>query len=528
MTPSRRATTFVAALVLAVAGLVAAPGAVAGAGPQADRKGGGHHGNHHHGKKCQSSKTSLRKLLRCVTVKGVMQHERAFQRIADRNDGNRSAGTSGYDASARYVQKRMKRAGYKVSVQTFDVYAYSELGTSELEQTAPTPTAYVEGTDFGATPQSEPGDVSAAVTPVDVQLGVGNTSTSGCEAADFTGFTPGNIALIQRGTCTFEVKGNNAAAAGASGILFFNQGNTAADDRQGIPAVTLGNGYTGGIPALSATYALGAQLSAVPGLTLRLFANVSRVKSVTTNVIAESRRGDDSNVVMAGAHLDSVPEGPGINDNGSGSSALLEVAEQLRKVKTKNTLRFAWWGAEEGGLVGSTYYVNDLVANAPDDLADIEMYLNFDMVGSPNYGLFRYDGDGSDFGLVGPDGSDEIEALFARYYSERAIPSEASPFNGRSDYQAFIVNGIPAGGLFTGAEGVKTPEQQAKWGGTAGIAYDPCYHAACDDIDNLSREALRINADAIAYAVYLFASRKEVINEDAGRIHGTRSAGPFA
>lgn len=516
--------------MLAVAGIVAAPGATAEAGPQADRKGGHHggHDGHHHGNKCRSSKPSVGELLRCVTLKGVMEHERAFQRIADRHDGNRSAGTSGYDASARYVKERMQRAGYRVTVQKFDVYAYSELGVSELEQTAPTPTAYVEDTDFAATPQSEPGDVTAAVTPVDIQLGPGNTSTSGCEAADFAGFPAGNIALIQRGTCTFEIKGMNAAAAGASGVLFFNQGNTDAADRQGIPAVTLGNGYTGGIPALSATYALGAQLSAAPGLTMRLFANVSRVKSVTSNVIAESRRGDDSNVVMAGAHLDSVPEGAGINDNGSGSSALLEVAEQLRKVKTKNTLRFAWWGAEEGGLVGSTYYVNDLVANAPDDVADLEMYLNFDMVGSPNYGLFRYDGDGSDFGLVGPDGSDEIEALFARYYSDRDIESEASPFNGRSDYQAFIVNGIPAGGLFTGAEGVKTPEQQVKWGGTAGVAYDPCYHSECDGIDNLSRKALRINADAIAYVVYLYASRKEVINEDAVSTRGMRSAGPFA
>jgi Zn-dependent M28 family amino/carboxypeptidase len=463
-----------------------------------------------------------------VTLKGVMQHERALQRIADHHDGTRSAGTPGYDASARYVKRRMERAGYRVTVQEFEVFAYSEVGPSVLQQTAPTPTTYVEGTDFAATPQSEPGDVTAAVTPVDLQLGLGNTSTSGCETSDFIGFPAGNIALIQRGTCTFEIKAENAAAAGASAVLFFNQGNTDAEDRQGIPAVTLGNGYTGGIPALSATYALGAQLSTVAGLTMRLFANVSRVLSQTTNVLAESRRGDDSNVVMAGAHLDSVPEGPGINDNGSGSSALLEVAEQMRKVKPKNTLRFAWWGAEEGGLVGSTYYVNDLLANAPDDLADIEMYLNFDMVASPNYGLFRLDGDGSDFGLVGPDGSDEIEALFARYYSERDIPSEASPFNGRSDYQAFIVNGIPAGGLFTGAEGVKTPEQQVKWGGTAGIAYDPCYHQACDTIANVSRKALRINADAIAYVVYLFASRKEAINEDAVRTRATRSAGPFA
>ena len=127
------------------------------------------------------------------------------------------------------------------------------------------------------------------------------------------------------------------------------------------------------------------------------------------------------------------------------------------------------------------------------------MYLNFDMVGSPNYGLFRYDGDGSDFGLVGPPGSDDIEALFERYYAERGHPVRGKPFNGRSDYPAFIVNDVPAGGLFTGAEGIKTEDQAAKWGGEAGIAYDPCYHAKCDTIHNVNQDAQRINSDAIAY-----------------------------
>jgi Zn-dependent M28 family amino/carboxypeptidase len=279
--------------------------------------------------------------------------------------------------------------------------------------------------------------------------------------------------------------------------------------------VTLGNGYSGGIPALSTTYARGVEFVNTAGLRMRLFANVTRTPRNTENIIAESRGGDPNNVIMAGAHLDSVPEGPGINDNGSGSSALIEVAENMAKSKPRNKVRFAWWGAEEGGLVGSTFYVNDLAANNPAGLDAIEMYLNFDMVGSPNYGLFIYDGDGSGFGLVGPDGSDEIEALFERYYADVAdVPSEPTAFSGRSDYQAFINNGIPSGGLFTGAEVEKTAAQVAKWGGQANVAYDPCYHSACDDIDNLDHTALAINADAIAYAVYLYASRREVINAD--------------
>ena len=452
---------------------------------------------------------SVRKLLECVKVEGLLEHEQALQDIANDNNGTRASGTSGYADSLDYVEGRLSAAGYLVSRQEFSFHKFEVIGPSALQQTAPNAITYVEGTDFGPTPQSEPGDVTAAVTAVDIQLGLGNTSSSGCEAGDFAGFPAGNIALIQRGTCTFELKGENAAAAGALGVLFFNQGNTTAPDRNGIPAVTLSDGYTGGIPALNLTYTLGAQLAGTAGLQMRLFANVTRELATSWNLIANSRRGDPHNVVMAGAHLDSVQAGPGINDNGSGSSALIEIAEQMAKLKLPNQLRFAWWGAEEDGLVGSTRYVASL---SEDDLADLDMYLNFDMIASPNYGLFIYDGDGSGFGLAGPDGSDDIEALFERYFAERSIPSEPTAFSGRSDYQAFINNGVPSGGLFTGAEVPKTADQVAKWGGTAGVAYDPCYHSVCDTIDNVNTDALGINADAIAYVVFLYASGAEALD----------------
>ena len=456
---------------------------------------------------------SLRKLLECVTVDGVLEHQEAFQAIAEEHGNTRAAGSPGYDASLAYVRDRMEAAGYEVTEQAFDFFRFQVLGPSALQQTAPGTVTYVEGTDFAPTPHSEDGDVEAAVTPVDIQLGIGNTSTSGCTADDFANFPTGNIALIQRGTCTFELKGENAAAAGAVGIVFFNQGDTAAPARNGIPAVTLGNGYTGGIPAVNATYARGAEWSAISGLRMRLFANVSRTPHVTSNLIAESQRGDPANVVMAGAHLDSVDAGPGINDNGSGSSSLLEVAEALSKYQGPNQLRFAWWGAEEGGLVGSTFYVTNLVQTAPAELEAIELYLNFDMVASPNYGLFIYDGDGSGFGLVGPDGSDEIEATFEQFYAERGVPTRPTAFDGRSDYFAFINNGVPAGGLFTGAEVPKTAEQAALWGGQVGVAFDPCYHQACDDIDNLNLDALDLNLDAMAYTIFRYATGIDVLND---------------
>jgi Zn-dependent M28 family amino/carboxypeptidase len=229
---------------------------------------------------------------------------------------------------------------------------------------------------------------------------------------------------------------------------------------------------------------------------------------------------------MAGAHLDSIAEGPGINDNGSGSAALLEVAEQLAKTtKTKNPVRFAWWGAEELGLLGAEHYVADLQENDTETLEKIGLYLNFDMVGSPNYVRFVYDGDNSTGGAdeAGPEGSGEIEKVFSDYFASQDLASEETPFNGRSDYGPFIAAGIPAGGLFTGAEGIKTADQAATYGGTAGEAYDPCYHQACDDIDNVSMDAIDEMSDAMAHAIYTYAGSAKMrhhADDRRGKGHG--------
>jgi Zn-dependent M28 family amino/carboxypeptidase len=216
---------------------------------------------------------------------------------------------------------------------------------------------------------------------------------------------------------------------------------------------------------------------------------------------------------MLGSHLDSVTEGPGINDNGSGSATLLETALRLgSRPGTDNAVRFAWWGAEELGLVGSTAYVDGL---SFEQQLDIALYLNFDMVGSPNAAYFVLDGDDSDGVGAGPGpyGSAHLEKTLADYLSEvQGVPTEGSDFTGRSDYGLFIAAGIPGGGLFTGAEGVKTAEQAAKWGGTAGVAYDACYHQACDNLGNIDRRALGRNAGAVAHAVGLYATSTEAVN----------------
>jgi aminopeptidase Y len=277
--------------------------------------------------------------------------------------------------------------------------------------------------------------------------------------------------------------------------------------------VTLTANNTSGIPVLGTTYALGATLAGTQGLRMRVFANTLREIKTTSNVLAELPGKKPDNVVMVGGHLDSVIEGPGINDNGSGSAAILEVAEQMEKVKPWNTVRFAWWGAEESGLVGSTNYVNSL---SDAELDRIALYLNFDMIGSPNFVRFVYDGSG-DIGPTGPAGSAEIEDVFNGYFAANGLATEPTAFDGRSDYQAFINNGIPAGGLFTGAEGIKTSEQAAIYGGTAGAAYDPCYHQACDTFANNSNVVLDQMSDAIAHATITFAQNTSLVNGVPGK-----------
>jgi aminopeptidase S len=226
----------------------------------------------------------------------------------------------------------------------------------------------------------------------------------------------------------------------------------------------------------------------------------SRSGATGYNLIADWPGGDTDDTLMTGAHLDSVTAGPGINDNGSGTAAILETALAVARenYQPDRHLRFAWWGAEELGLVGSTYYVNNLPSS---ERSKITGYLNFDMVGSPNPGYFAYDGDGSS-GSGGPAGSAEIEQVLRSYFSSINVPVQDTAFDGRSDYGPFIRVGIPAGGLFTGAEGRKTSQQAQLWGGQAGVAFDRCYHASCDTTSNIDDTALDRNADAIAHAVW--------------------------
>ncbi len=456
---------------------------------------------------------TVAKLLECVDADGAREHLEAFQRIADENGGNRAAGLPGYEASVDYVVETLEAAGWNVTIDEFD---YTFIGPSELEQLTPVSAVYETGAFSG----SGSGEVVGNVIAVDINTEGDRASDSGCEAADFTGIDwsgDNDIALVQRGTCNFGDKAFFAEQAGAEAVIIFNQGNS--PDREGLIVAdassrTDGTPVQHGIPVVGASFAQGVALSA-EGSTARVFVPAPEQRP-QKNVIAELPGKNDDNVVMAGAHLDSVQAGPGINDNGSGSASLLEIAENLSKLKPQNTIRLAWWGAEEDGLLGSAAYVDELSQAEKDRIA---LYLNFDMVASPNYIFMIYDGDESGFEapVVVPEGSVQIEDLFESYFTSVGQPYDDAEFSGRSDYEAFILNGIPAGGLFTGAEVVKTAEQEAIWGGEAGQQYDPCYHLACDTIDNISMEALDVNIDAIALAILAYSYSTESVNGVPGK-----------
>ncbi|UYQ66562.1 M28 family metallopeptidase [Streptomyces peucetius] len=436
-----------------------------------------------------------RKLVQKSSADDAFEHLEKFQQIADSTGGHRAAGSLGHDASAAYVYQQMKKYGYDVSYQRFS-FIYTETLAEKLSVVSPAPRD-IEIAAMTYTKSTPVGGIKADVAAVPVD------DTTGCEAGDYaSGTFTGKIALIKRGGCTFAAKQAAAADAGAVGAIVYN--NT-----EGSLSGTLGDQASAKIPTGGITRADGEKLAAELAkgpLNVSFEIRELQEERSTNNVIAQTRRGNAANTVMLGAHLDSVTAGPGINDNGSGSAGLLEVAEELakREKQPTNKVRFAWWSAEENGLLGSEHYVANLSSLGKKE---IKLYLNFDMIASPNYGLFVYDGDDSD-GVgagAGPAGSAQLERDINEYLDKQGTPHEGTDFTGRSDYGPFIEVGIPSGGTFTGAEGIKTEAQAKKFGGVAGLAYDPNYHAVGDDISNINMKAFAVNIGVIANAVGTYA-----------------------
>jgi Zn-dependent M28 family amino/carboxypeptidase len=440
-----------------------------------------------------SSATDFAETLRDrVKVDAMMAHLDQLQKIADEHGGNRALGTPGYDASVDYVAKTLRDNGFDVQTPEFEVRL----------PFADEPTLTVGGSRIPAHPLNftigtPDNGVSGPLVPARAE------DSPGCTASDYDGLpVAGAVVLVDRGHCQFDVKQAAAAERGAVALVVAN--NEDGDQFGG----TLGEKTDVKIPVIGITKASGERLRAEPdNATLKMNAGV-RTKR-TRNVITQTTTGSSSDVVMVGGHLDSVPEGPGINDDGSGVAAVLETALQLGSAPQVNyAVRFAFWGAEEVGLFGSYNYVSSLDI---DGLKDIALYLNFDMIGSPNPGYFTYDGDQSgprdrNGGAPRvPEGSAGIERTLASYLDAAGKPAEDTSFDGRSDYDGFTQAGIPAGGIFSGADSKMTDEQAARWGGDAGQPFDPNYHKAGDTLDNIDRTAMEINGPGVAYVVGIYS-----------------------
>lgn len=426
-----------------------------------------------------------------VTSDAMMAHLQKLQDIADANGDTRAVGTPGYDASVDYVVNTLRDHGFDVKTQEFTARVFkAEKGSVSID--AVTLEARALMYSLGTGPDGVSGPLVAA--PAD--------DSPGCSTSDYDGLpVQGAVVLVDRGTCPFKDKEAVVVERGAAALIVADNVN---EDRMGG---SLGEKTEVKIPVVSVTKSDGALLRAKHGsATVKLDAHTDNIPS--RNVIAQTKTGSTENVVMIGAHLDSVPEGPGINDNGSGVAALLETAVQLgSSPQVANAVRFGFWGAEEEGLIGSMKYIESLDVNA---LTDIALYMNFDMLGSPNPGYFTYDGNLSlevdkRGQPVVPEGSAGIERTLVAYLKSAGKTAQDTAFDGRSDYDGFTLAGVPSGGLFSGAEAKKSAEEAKLWGGTADEPFDPNYHKKSDTIEHVDRAELGINGAGVAYATGLYA-----------------------
>lgn len=429
-----------------------------------------------------------------VTADAIFTHLRALQEIANANRGSRASGTPGYDASVDYVAKALRAKGFEVSTPQFERLR----NTSEGK-----PAVTVAG-------RSYPVDQASLLvrTPSGGLTGpvARPAEAAGCAAADYPAALPkGAIAVVDDTRCSVVDKQNSAVAKGAAALIVTSQ-----PSGQGAPPTLFNPGYYNQLTVpVAVVNANGAAALSRATAPVRLVLDAENVKIVSRNVLAQTRTGSANEVVMVGTHLDSPPDSPGINNAGTGVAAVLETALQLGPLPpVSNAVRFAFWGAEENGINGSMDYVFGLDTEA---LNNIALYLNFDMLGSPNPGFFTDDGDQS--GPAGPgvaaadvpEGSAGIERTLAGYLNLAGRRPADMPLNTRTDYHPFLVAGVPVGGMNTGASQLKTTVQARLWGGQAGGAFDPGYQSARDNVDAVNREALAVMGSGVAFAVGSYA-----------------------
>jgi Zn-dependent M28 family amino/carboxypeptidase len=436
-----------------------------------------------------------------ISTDGLFTHLHKLQEIADANNNTRANGTPGYDASVAYVVQFLQDKGFDVQTPEYELLDRTQGGNPML--TVSGRTYHVDHASLlVATP---PGGLNA--------VSLRPQKKSGCSAADYgTASVKGAIAVVDDAGCSVVDKHNAAVAKGAAGLLVVSAPGTS-----GSPAGLFTPGYYERLrmPVGVIDNDTDAALRRT-NAPVRLVLDSRPVMKKARNIVAQTKTGDTKNVVMVGAHLDSSPKSPGINDDGSGVAALLETAAALgSQPRITNAVRFAFWGSEEYGLQGSTKYVRGL---APDQLDDVAMYLNLDMIGSPNAGYFTYDGDQSaqpnpEIPLRAvPEGSAGIERALAGYLNSAGVRPADMPLARNTDYYAFLSAGIPFGGLTTGAAQRKTEVQARLWGGRGGTPFDPDWHTPRDSIEGIDAHALSVMGSAAAFAVATYAQAVDGVN----------------
>ncbi|GAB7348936.1 hypothetical protein MBLNU459_g7622t1 [Dothideomycetes sp. NU459] len=425
-----------------------------------------------------------------IVIENLLHRAKQLSKIADLgideyNHPTRVIGSKGHLATIDYIYSTIAGLGdyYSITNQSFDAVT-GNVFESRLVIGHDIPKSANPMGLTPPTPHKEP--VYGPVVLV---------ANNGCSASDYPSNMTGSIALIRRGVCPFGDKSSGAGKAGAVAAIIYNNENGSLQGTLGEPSST--HVATFGISAEDAApYLEALQNGKKVDSIAYIDAIVEKIKTV--NIIAQTAGGDPDNCVMLGGHSDSVAEGPGINDDGSGSLSLLEVATQLTKYDVNNCVKFAWWAGEEEGLLGSNYYAFNL---SREDNLKIRLFMDYDMMASPNYAYQIYNATNAE----NPVGSEELRILYQDFYESHGLNYTFIPFDGRSDYVGFIVNGIPGGGIATGAEGVKTKEEQKMFGGEAGAWYDPCYHQICDTVENLNLAAWEVNTKLIAHSVATYA-----------------------